>query len=204
MHAVTGSEESDVPEESLGKEIAMRRRALGLTLKQVAARTGLSQPFLSQIERGVAQPSMRSLSAIANALGTSGPVLLAGTRYHELTVGGRPGSEAPSSDGGVDHTKGVARSLVHGDAPVGVTEFVGIGPQEEGDWWSHDGQECLYVAQGAVELQLGDAAPRILHARDSFNYDGSVPHKWRMVGAGMSIVIEFSYPNFEWGRSRER
>jgi pyridoxamine 5'-phosphate oxidase len=47
-----------------------------MTLAQVAAQAGLSQPFLSQLELGRTRPSMRSLFRIATALGTTQQALL--------------------------------------------------------------------------------------------------------------------------------
>ena len=61
----------------LGSAIRARRRLLGMTLVEVAASAGLSHPFLSQLERGLARPSMRSLTAIAATLGTTAQALMA-------------------------------------------------------------------------------------------------------------------------------
>ena len=54
---------------ALGTRIRERRRALGLSLVRLAAMTDLSHPFLSQVERGHARPSVTSLQRIAAALG---------------------------------------------------------------------------------------------------------------------------------------
>ena len=48
--------------------IRARRRRLGLTLKKLADKSGLSSPFLSQVERNQATPSITSLMAIAQAM----------------------------------------------------------------------------------------------------------------------------------------
>ncbi|MFD8015137.1 helix-turn-helix domain-containing protein, partial [Streptomyces sp. NPDC059762] len=61
----------------VGAAVRRRRRALDLTLAEVAGRSGLSSPFLSQIENDRARPSMRSLQRIADALGTTAVQLLA-------------------------------------------------------------------------------------------------------------------------------
>src|SRR3954470_8779782 len=61
---------------ALGRAIRAPRRERGLTLRQVAAASGLSQPFLSQLELGRSRPSMRSLFRIATALGTTQQTLL--------------------------------------------------------------------------------------------------------------------------------
>ncbi len=62
---------------ALGGAIRARRQELGLTLKDVQAASGLSHPFLSKVERGLTQPSMRSLTQIADVLGTTAHGLVA-------------------------------------------------------------------------------------------------------------------------------
>ena len=60
-----------VAEETLGKKIRKRRRAMDMTLQQLSELVGLSIGFLSQIERGTSTPSLASLCNIAEALGTN-------------------------------------------------------------------------------------------------------------------------------------
>lgn len=55
----------------VGAAVRRRRRTLGLTLAAVAGRSGLSVPFLSQIENERARPSARSLDRVAEALETT-------------------------------------------------------------------------------------------------------------------------------------
>ena len=72
------SAEPDTSRPDLGSAVRARRRRLGLRLSDVAARTGLSVPFLSQIETNFATPSLTSLFAVADVLATSPERLLAG------------------------------------------------------------------------------------------------------------------------------
>src|ERR1700719_93033 len=53
---------------SIASAIRARRRRLGFTLQELAEKSGLSAPFLSQVERDQAMPSITSLIAIAQAL----------------------------------------------------------------------------------------------------------------------------------------
>src|SRR5579859_7376410 len=53
---------------SIASAIRARRRRLGFTLQELAKKSGLSAPFLSQVERDRAMPSITSLIAIAQAL----------------------------------------------------------------------------------------------------------------------------------------
>jgi len=63
--------------QALGAFIRERRKSANLTLRQLAERTRLSNPYLSQIERGLHEPSVRVLRSIASALNISAETLLA-------------------------------------------------------------------------------------------------------------------------------
>jgi transcriptional regulator with XRE-family HTH domain len=63
--------------EALGAFIRERRKQANLSLRQLAELTSLSNPYLSQVERGLHQPSVRVLRAISDALNLSAETLLA-------------------------------------------------------------------------------------------------------------------------------
>lgn len=62
--------------EALGAFIRSQRELARLSLRQLAEMTSLSHPYLSQIERGVHQPSVRVLKLISEALNVSAETLL--------------------------------------------------------------------------------------------------------------------------------
>jgi transcriptional regulator with XRE-family HTH domain len=62
--------------EGLGTFIRSQRRLANLSLRELAERTEVSNPYLSQIERGLHEPSVRVLKAIALALDLSAETLL--------------------------------------------------------------------------------------------------------------------------------
>ena len=84
--------------EALGAFIRRRRKQANLTLRQVAEKTRLSNPYLSQIERGLHQPSMRVIKLLSEALNVSAETLLthAGLLHHSET-----GDGSGSGSGGV-------------------------------------------------------------------------------------------------------
>jgi transcriptional regulator with XRE-family HTH domain len=170
----------------LGRAIRAARHDRGMTLAQVAAQSGLSQPFLSQLELGRTRPSMRSLFRIATALGTTQQALLG-------RAAGPPPSEAVRGGDAalVDVDVGGARLLLHDPDGADVTEFVG-SPQEFGEFFRHERTELLYVARGTVEVELredGTSRFSTLHARDSITYAGRVDHRFRQVGPETCVVV---------------
>ncbi|MFJ4220406.1 helix-turn-helix domain-containing protein [Curtobacterium luteum] len=163
----------------IGEHIRGLRRARGLTLVQLADRTGLSHPFLSQLERGHSRASMVSLERIAVALETS---------QVELLAAGDPQLRGPDdtrpdvlrSDEGArgPFSQGEARLLVHGGAHAfEPLEWRGANT-EPGEFYEHREDEFLYVLSGAVRLDLGSDAPLLLGPGDSAYYRGGTPHRW--------------------------
>jgi transcriptional regulator with XRE-family HTH domain len=63
--------------EVLGAFIREQRKRANLSLRQLAELTSLSNPYLSQVERGLHQPSVRVLKALSGALNVSAETLLA-------------------------------------------------------------------------------------------------------------------------------
>jgi transcriptional regulator with XRE-family HTH domain len=61
---------------ALGEFIRSQRRLANLSLRELAERTNVSNPYLSQIERGMHEPSVRVLRSIARALNVSAETLL--------------------------------------------------------------------------------------------------------------------------------
>ncbi len=76
--------------EALGAFIRQRRKRAGLSLRQLAELTSLSNPYLSQVERGLHQPSVRVLKAISDALNLSAETLLAEAGLIDAMAGSSP------------------------------------------------------------------------------------------------------------------
>ena len=63
--------------EALGRYIHAQRKLASLSLRELASLSDLSNAYLSQLERGLHQPSMRAVSSIAKALNLSTEAFLA-------------------------------------------------------------------------------------------------------------------------------
>ncbi|HXB47440.1 MAG TPA: helix-turn-helix transcriptional regulator [Streptosporangiaceae bacterium] len=76
--------------QALGAFIRDKRKMANLSLRQLAERTKLSNPYLSQIERGLHQPSVRVIRLISDALNVSAETLLAqaGLLHRDTSVDG--------------------------------------------------------------------------------------------------------------------
>lgn len=162
----------------LGATIRHLRKSRNMTLVELAAEAGLSHPFISQLERGLARPSMTSLHRIARALGTTQPAIMAAAEA------GEPGVVSLVRSGGgvpVDNPGGTARTLVAGSRALYPMLFVGA-PDEWGDWYTHAGEEFIHVIAGSILVELdGEADLHELVAGDTLYYPGGIAHRWRGV-----------------------
>jgi transcriptional regulator with XRE-family HTH domain len=61
-----------------GREVRRRRRALGLTLEQLAERSGLTPNYIGTVENGRRDPSLSTISALARGLGVPTGELVGG------------------------------------------------------------------------------------------------------------------------------
>ncbi len=69
------AETEDAPRRMLGDFIRAQRQMANLSLRQLSALTAVSNPYLSQVERGLHEPSVRVLKSIADALNLSAETL---------------------------------------------------------------------------------------------------------------------------------
>ena len=76
--------------EALGAFIREQRQRANLSLRQLAEKTSLSNPYLSQVERGLHQPSIRALRAISDALNLSAETLLTQAGLIDVLAGDAP------------------------------------------------------------------------------------------------------------------
>lgn len=172
----------------LGGAIRARRHVLGLTLVDVAARAELSHPFLSQLERGLAQPSMRSLTAIAAALDTTAQALLAEAETVDagLEKVSHVGHDSAATT--VESPGGTVRALVRGERPMLPVEYTGA-PKEFHEYFSHSGDEFVYVVRGRIEADI-EGELYVVGPGECLYYVGGVQHRWRSVSrAEVQLIV---------------
>jgi transcriptional regulator with XRE-family HTH domain len=95
---VTVTDSWQAQREALGAFIRTQRKMANLSLRQLAELTSLSNPYLSQVERGLHQPSVRVLKAISDALNVSAETLMAQAGLIDAVTGeGRDAAEPGSN-----------------------------------------------------------------------------------------------------------
>jgi len=177
----------------VGSKIRALREELGMSSSQLAKETGLSQSAISQIERGVVDPSLRSLRAIAETLNTpiftffldapSKDIVVRKERRRSFSppdYSGRYELLSPDSNGRLEM---ISMSLEPGTA-------------SSSDLLSHAGDECMVVLQGDAEIFAGDEHFE-LEAGDSIYLNEGIPHRVTSVGdEELVCIVAISPPSF--------
>jgi transcriptional regulator with XRE-family HTH domain len=181
---------TSAPEAASEVDVGQRLRAIRVarrrTLKEVADRAGLSESFLSQVERGRASASIASLQRIAEGLGVTMADLFQPSSLAEPRVLRR--DERPALAFGVLGRKMLLtpRPLQHLEVFVGEIDpggSTGTEPYAHGD-----SEELFVVLNGSVRLELGDGVFE-LETGDSIGYWSSTPHRITNAGERMAEVM---------------
>lgn len=175
--------------QGIGAAIRAHRTAAGLSMRELAARAGMSQPFLSNLENARAMPSVATLYRLANALGT-GPHEFLPTQTHPVVVV-RHGDGLRSP---VDDAPDAPESVLVAGAPGRMIEAhtFDVGPGVAiGDWFEHDGEDFVMVVEGRLVVEFGDGRTHELAAGDTMWHVSELAHRWRTpadVGARVLLV----------------
>jgi transcriptional regulator with XRE-family HTH domain len=166
---VFSSQTTNGSETDIGARVRELRRQRGLTLKGLGRLAGLSHPFLSQVERGQARPSVASVERIAAALEV--PVA-------RLWSPGREGAiELIRGDQGERDARGM-RTLR--DEPA-LREWCARKRRWPDAYDVQSGEVAIYAARGTLEVDL-DGSIHTLEEGDTLRFDGAIPHRLRRTG----------------------
>ena len=171
-----------------GSTIRTMRKRAGLTLAELASRTGLAVSTLSKLEVGHVSLSYDKLMAISKGLGVDMAELLDSTPHPGggATHGGRRVVHR-AGDGQHVQTRSYSQSYLATEllnkrmTPIYVElharsldEFFA----EFGDFIRHPGEEFTYVLEGTVAFHTELYAPTLLQAGDSVYFDSEMGHAY--------------------------
>jgi len=177
----------------LGAIIRERRQAQGMSLSQLAEQAGVSTSFVSQVERGVANPTLSSLKAMVGALNFSVGALLES----------KPGTGSVGGDDEIAVLRhGERRRIVYPGTQIANEllspnlqkrmEIIWVeaapGQGSGGHPHVHEGEEAGVVISGSMKFAVG-GQEHVLNARDAIYFPSTRPHSWESVGDEDLVAI---------------
>lgn len=181
--------------EGIGRRLKELRTSKGLTLAELAAQTDLSIRPLSQVERGLVSPTIRTIYALSVALGVS----LAWIIDPDSVTTGDP--DVPyvvrsTRRRQIYNHNGVIKHLV---TPEVAERYVGfivtIEPNGSScdEQYTHAGEELAFVLSGTLVLEIEDKSYRV-NKGDSFAFPSSSPHRFYNDTSTDTVVFWINSP----------
>lgn len=182
----------------LGARLRSARIAQGLSVRQLAGRSGCSASSVSQIERGIVTPRVDTLVALTAAMHMTVAQLLSaeGEVHTPLRVADR----LAIHNGPLRREYPLTRSALS-NTEIYQLSFDPGGTSEEGLVVHGDSQEFLLVMHGEVLLEL-DQERHELHAGDCMEYRSSVPHGMANIARTTAEVLWVISPPDRGGERR--
>ena len=171
---------------NIGERLRELREAHNISMRALAARSGLSANALSMIERNKASPSVSTLYKLAEALGVSITSFFGSNQEKQKIVFLKSDARAR-----VSFTRGVFEGL-GGEQFVGRVEpfmltlesSANSGPRS----MTHTGHEFVFCLRGELEYQVERQIYQ-LEAGDSLLFAAHLKHKWRNPGRNVATAI---------------
>lgn len=171
---------------SIGKKIKKVRTDKKMSLDQIANETGCAMDYLKEIEAGKVIPPVGTLLQIAKALQIDSGMFL---RDQQDKLKDRVKAYTSRTDNYAYTT------LTPGAENKHLKAFrVTIEPRQDhvGVGYCHEGEEFVYVLEGAIEVTVGDHVNN-LKAGDSLHFNSGIRHQLRNVGDERAELIVVIY-----------
>ncbi|MCM3714567.1 helix-turn-helix domain-containing protein [Alkalihalobacillus oceani] len=157
----------------IGKKVEKYRKEKGWSIRELARIAEITPSMLSQIERGLANPSITTLRVVAKALDVpTFHFLMEDTPTADLVVRAGQRKKMVIED--------LAYELVSPDFTGTLgTAILQVPPQAASSekLLAHKAEEVAYVLEGKVKVYLNDEA-YVLEAGDSVKIPAQMTHKW--------------------------
>jgi transcriptional regulator with XRE-family HTH domain len=170
---------------SLGTRLSALRRERGQSLVDVAEATGISASFVSLVERNKSNITITRLLRLAQHYGVRVSDLLDDDGTSEPWIMRRNQQQHLDSSG-----EGIQVYLL---APPHKAMMPVVSTFEQGASMAgtqrHQGDEWIWVVEGAIEVQVDGVDPFVLKAGDAAYYTGERAHSFRNVGPGRARLL---------------
>ncbi len=185
------------PEVQVGDHIRNFRESRGITVQQLAERTGFSAALLTQIENRMTSPPLGTLVKIANALDTHVSSFIGGKEEREFSIVRKAERTTVSRVGMKEGGKSAYtyEALGAGKAGRKMEPFlVRLEPLLDRNVVrnSHEGEEFIYVLVGKVEIFL-EKYSDVLHEGDCAYYNSSIPHHVHSAEEREALILAVLY-----------
>lgn len=181
---------------TVGNKVRSMRKEKGMTLAKLSDITGLSQAIVSQIERGMANPSFTTLAQLAHGLDVPVGRFFIGQDQSKSPVVRK--SERRNMKNVTRESVGEAIHELLTPDRDGVIEAQWIstppGHDTSATPFTHSGEEFCYIISGRKDVYL-DGVCYSLEEGDSITYSSEIPHWYKNSYEEVCVAIWVNAPH---------
>jgi transcriptional regulator with XRE-family HTH domain len=173
----------------VGKKLKTIRLKQGLTIQELAARSGVSSNMISRVERGLTIPSVQILMKLAEVFAKSINYFVEEVASTHEVVFSSPGQRDTTvyDDEHNMHTESFTSGLRD---PQFMSFLCTIpkGGSSGRQLMYHSGDELIVLLEGQLQVAIAGET-YLLESGDSLSFKSHMPHRWDNVGSGEARVI---------------
>ena len=177
---------------AIGRRVRELRRRRQLSTRQLAIRSGISHSTISLLERDRLSPSVDTLSAILEAMGST---LVGFFSEASATMPYSPFYKADELTE-IGRDDGISYKMVginHPSRHLLMLHETYVPGADTGEAFSHTAQEAGIVTAGSVEVTVGTSV-QVLHEGDGYYFDSQTPHRFRNAGLLAAEIVSAITP----------
>lgn len=189
-----GKDESTI--EAVALALKRIRSRMGMTVEDLSKRAGVSAGVISQLERGIGNPSLLTLSRLAQGLSVELSQILDlenGDTSPLVTRNQRKKLDPIDKE---SQAAGLERELITPSLSTSlqlIETRMPVGFSNEQRPFRRLGTECVLVVKGKVKIHHGEES-HILNSGDALTYDCTKTHWWENVGSTEAVVLGAATP----------
>lgn len=175
----------------LGERLRALRGAHGYSLARVSDATGISTSFLSLVEKGRSDITLGRLTRLVRFYGISLTELMPEVATSDPMIIRKGQAQHFSSP-----AEGIDIFLLTSDTNRVMTPYLGVfrPGAHPAEYAQHEGDEFLYVLEGAIRIEIDGAAPAVLNPGDAAYFRANRAHSFANVGKTPARIVGAATP----------
>ncbi len=177
--------------DKLGLRLKQLRTRQGLSQRRLARNSGVSNATISLIEHGRTDPSMGLLKRILDSMGVSFSDFFASDTRHSEQYFFTPGELSEIGNGPISYRQ-VGADLAESNLQI-LHERYQPGADTGQSMLSHESEEGGIILKGRLEITVADQV-QTLYAGAAYRFNSRLPHRFRNTGNEDCVVVSACTP----------
>ena len=177
--------------QDLAQRLRQIRKRHGLSQRELAKRSGVSNAMISLIENGRSNPSMGLMRRILEGIPVSMSEFFSQESKQEAQVFFHHEDLTQIGSGAISFLQ-VGSNLANRRLQI-LYERYAPGADTGNSMLSHDAEEGGVILSGHLEVTVGESS-RVLGPGDAFLFDSRTPHRFRNTGSKECVLVTVCTP----------